>query len=141
MAVVGDGDGAPSGFGSGSAAWKERARGVEVVAVGGARTTASCDAATGASAAVGGKRRGRRGGRAGAAGVQARSRLDRGEGEWGREWWGVGVSVPRVRSGGGYGGVGTGRPSRPGGQLVGPRPNWPGGGGVFSFLFFSFVFF
>ena len=55
MAVVGDGDGAPSGFGSGSAAWKERARGVEVVAVGGARTTASCDAATGASAAVGGE--------------------------------------------------------------------------------------
>ena len=50
---------------------------------------------------------------------------------------GVGVSVPRVRSGGGYGGVGTGRPSRPGGQLVGPRPSWPGG----FFSFFLALFF
>ena len=41
MAVVGDGDGAPSGFGSGSAAWKERARGVEVVAVGGGEMEAT----------------------------------------------------------------------------------------------------
>ena len=54
----------------------------------------------------------------------------------------MGVSVPRVRSGGGYGGVGTGRPSRPGGQLVGPRPSWPGGGVLFlSFPFLLCFFF
>ena len=86
MAVVGDGDGAPSGFGSGSAAWKERARGVEVVAVGG-----------GEMEATGSERRGEvrppdpdldRGREEGRA-VVGRGREEWGEWEWGLGFLGV----------------------------------------------------
>ena len=54
----------------------------------------------------------------------------------GRRCLGLGVE-------GGYGGVGTGRPSRPGGQLVGPRPSWPRGFCFilsFVYLFLSYFF-